>query len=127
MIAFHLVQFLQPRIPVSRITFNAVTKKAIEEALQTPRDIDADLVEAVRTRRVLNRLFGFEPSPGLQTLLASAASTIDPRGLWAIDLGAYPESGHRVYVRCRHEMGQSSDRHCLGMNRAGRRQIRRFR
>jgi DNA topoisomerase-1 len=62
MIAYHVVQFLQPTIPVSRVTFNAVTEKAIDEALKSPRDIDMDLVEAARTRRILDRLFGFELS-----------------------------------------------------------------
>ncbi len=61
-IAFHVVEFLRPTVPFSRITFNAVTKKAIEEALQSPREINMDLVEAAMTRRILDRLFGFELS-----------------------------------------------------------------
>ncbi|MFM8381776.1 MAG: type I DNA topoisomerase, partial [Actinomycetota bacterium] len=59
MIAALLVDFLQPSVPVERITFHAVTETAIREALETPRTIDADLVAAARTRRVLDRLFGY--------------------------------------------------------------------
>ena len=59
-IAAHLAEFLAPTVPVKRIVFHAVTKAAIEEALANPRDIDENLVEAARTRRILDRLFGFE-------------------------------------------------------------------
>jgi DNA topoisomerase-1 len=62
LIAAHLVEFLKPKVPVLRIDFHAVTKTAIEAALQSPRDIDINLVEAARTRRILDRLFGFEVS-----------------------------------------------------------------
>lgn len=62
LIAAHLVEFLKPRIPVKRIDFHAVTKDAIEAAMMTPREIDYNLVEAARTRRILDRLFGFEVS-----------------------------------------------------------------
>lgn len=59
MIAALLVEFLQPSVPVERITFHAVTETAIREALDAPRAIDADLVAAARTRRILDRLFGY--------------------------------------------------------------------
>lgn len=59
MIAALLVEFLQPSVPVERITFHAVTESAIREALEAPRIIDADLVAAARTRRILDRLFGY--------------------------------------------------------------------
>jgi DNA topoisomerase-1 len=62
LIAAHLVEFLKPQIPVKRIDFHAVTKDAIEAAMLTPREIDYNLVEAARTRRILDRLFGFEVS-----------------------------------------------------------------
>ncbi len=62
MIAAHIVQFLQPKVPVKRVTFHAVTKDAIEAALLEPRDIDDNLVAAALTRRILDRLFGFEIS-----------------------------------------------------------------
>ena len=60
MIAAHVVQFLKPDVPVSRVTFNAITKDAVLEALRTPRSIDWNVVEAARARRVVDRLFGFE-------------------------------------------------------------------
>ncbi|MEY4228965.1 MAG: topoisomerase, partial [Actinomycetota bacterium] len=60
MIAAHVVQFLEPKVPVKRVTFGSVTKNAVTEALRTPRDIDQNLVSAARVRRVLDRLFGFE-------------------------------------------------------------------
>ena len=59
-IAAHLAEFLAPTVPVKRVVFHSVTKAAIEEALAHPRDIDENLVEAARTRRILDRLFGFE-------------------------------------------------------------------
>ena len=62
LIAAHLVEFLKPKVPVKRIDFHAVTKDAIEAAMLTPREIDYNLVEAARTRRILDRLFGFEVS-----------------------------------------------------------------
>ena len=61
-IAAHLFEFLAPTVPVKRVTFHAVTKQGIEDALKNPRDIDWNLVAAARTRRILDRLFGFEVS-----------------------------------------------------------------
>jgi len=60
LIAALVVEFLRPTIPVKRIDVLSITKSAIEEALQNPRDIDQNLVEAARTRRVLDRLFGYQ-------------------------------------------------------------------
>jgi DNA topoisomerase-1 len=62
LIAAHVVEFAEPRVPVRRVTFNAVTKEAVLEALRGGRAIDEALVEAAKTRRVLDRLFGFEVS-----------------------------------------------------------------
>jgi DNA topoisomerase-1 len=62
LIAAHLFEYLNPTVPVKRVAFHAVTKAGIEEALQNPRDIDWNLVEAARARRILDRLFGFEVS-----------------------------------------------------------------
>lgn len=60
LIAAHLLEYLAPTVPVSRVAFHAVTKESIEEALRNPRPIDENLVEAARARRILDRLFGFE-------------------------------------------------------------------
>ena len=60
LIAALVVEFLSPTIPVKRIDVLSITKSAIEEALQNPREIDHNLVEAARTRRILDRLFGYQ-------------------------------------------------------------------
>ena len=62
-ISWHLFELLKPKIPVHRLVFHEITKEAIDEALTNPRDIDDGLVRAQETRRILDRLFGYEVSP----------------------------------------------------------------
>ncbi len=62
-ISWHLVDILKPKVPVRRMVFHEITKKAIERALETGRDIDIDLVNAQETRRILDRLYGYTLSP----------------------------------------------------------------
>ena len=64
-IAWHLLQELKPKVPVKRMVFHEITKPAILEAVQNPRDLDVDLVDAQETRRILDRLYGYEVSPVL--------------------------------------------------------------
>ncbi len=64
-IAWHLVQTLKPTVPVRRMVFHEITPTAIAAAVASPREIDADLVDAQETRRILDRLFGYEVSPVL--------------------------------------------------------------
>lgn len=64
-IAWHLYDELKPKVPVKRIAFNEITAEAIQRAIQNPRDIDIDLVDAQETRRILDRLYGYEVSPVL--------------------------------------------------------------
>ncbi len=64
-IAWHLVQVLNPKVPVRRMVFHEITKPAIERALGETRDIDDRLVDAQETRRILDRLYGYEVSPVL--------------------------------------------------------------
>jgi DNA topoisomerase-1 len=64
-IAWHLVETLQPRIPVKRMVFHEITPQAIARAIEEPRDIDEQLVDAQRTRQILDRLYGYEVSPVL--------------------------------------------------------------
>jgi DNA topoisomerase-1 len=64
-IAWHLVQTLDPKIPVRRMVFHEITPEAIARAVANPREIDADLVDAQETRRILDRLYGYEVSPVL--------------------------------------------------------------
>ena len=65
MIAHLLVEFLVPRVPVSRARFNAITADAIREAMENRGVIDEKLVEAARARRALDFLVGFHVSPAL--------------------------------------------------------------
>jgi len=64
-IAWHLLQVLQPKVPVRRMVFHEITRDAIERALDEPRDVDQRLVDAQETRRILDRLYGYELSPVL--------------------------------------------------------------
>ncbi len=64
-IAWHLVQTLKPTVPVRRMVFHEITPEAIARAVASPREIDAHLVDAQETRRILDRLYGYEVSPVL--------------------------------------------------------------
>ncbi len=64
-IAWHLVQVLKPTVPVRRMVFHEITRPAIEHALTETREIDERLVDAQETRRILDRLYGYEVSPVL--------------------------------------------------------------
>ncbi|MBU6314967.1 MAG: type I DNA topoisomerase [Acidobacteria bacterium] len=64
-ISWHLLEYLKPRIPVRRMVFHEITKAAIDHAVANPRGIDYGLVDAAETRRLLDRLYGYEVSPVL--------------------------------------------------------------
>ncbi len=64
-IAWHLLDELKPKIPVKRMVFHEITPEAIHAAVENTRDLDIDLVDAQETRRILDRLYGYEVSPVL--------------------------------------------------------------
>ncbi len=64
-ISWHLLEQLKPKIPVHRMVFHEINAKSIQEAVANPRDIDYGLVDAAETRRILDRLYGYEVSPVL--------------------------------------------------------------
>jgi DNA topoisomerase-1 len=64
-IAWHLREVLKPKVPVHRMVFNEITRDAIRAAAENPRELNLRLVDAQETRRILDRLYGYEVSPVL--------------------------------------------------------------
>ncbi|MCC3272509.1 type I DNA topoisomerase [Arthrobacter zhangbolii] len=73
-IAWHLLQVLKPKVPVHRLTFPEITREAIQRALLEMRDVDVAMVDAQETRRILDRLYGYEISPVLWRKVARGLS-----------------------------------------------------
>src|SRR5579863_5545197 len=64
-ISWHLLQVLKPKVPVKRIVFHEITRKAVEQAIEDAHDVDDNLVRAQESRRILDRLYGYTLSPVL--------------------------------------------------------------
>ncbi|WP_030561185.1 type I DNA topoisomerase [Streptomyces aureocirculatus] len=64
-IAWHLLEVLKPKVPVKRMVFHEITKDAIQGAVANPRELNKRMVDAQETRRILDRLYGYEVSPVL--------------------------------------------------------------
>ncbi|GAA4907449.1 type I DNA topoisomerase [Streptomyces coeruleoprunus] len=64
-IAWHLLEVLKPKVPVHRMVFHEITKDAIQQAVANPRQLNKRMVDAQETRRILDRLYGYEVSPVL--------------------------------------------------------------
>ncbi|SEJ64406.1 type I DNA topoisomerase [Demequina mangrovi] len=73
-IAWHLLDVLKPKVPVKRLAFHEITREGISRALEQPREVDMELVEAQEARRLLDRLYGYEVSPVLWRKIQSGLS-----------------------------------------------------
>ncbi|MFT7484492.1 MAG: DNA topoisomerase-1 [Candidatus Paceibacteria bacterium] len=73
-ISWHLLEVLNPTVPKKRLVFHEITKKAIQAALENPRELDTRMVKAQETRRILDRLYGYEISPILWRKVAPKLS-----------------------------------------------------
>jgi len=97
-ISWHVLEILKPKIPVHRIAFHEITKRAILEALENPRELDQNLVRAQESRRILDRLFGYQLSPLLWKKVARGLSAGRVQSV-AVRLCVMRERERRSFVK----------------------------
>ncbi len=97
-ISWHLVETLKPKMPVQRIVFHEITKTAIDEAVENPREVNQQLVRAQESRRILDRLFGFSLSPVLWRKVGSRLSAGRVQSV-AVRLVVEREEARRAFRR----------------------------
>ncbi len=118
-ISWHLCELLKPKVPVHRLVFHEITEEAIKHALEHPRDIDSGLVKAQETRRILDRLYGYEVSPLLWRKVRPKLSA-----------GRVQSVAVRLIVEREHARTRVRAGHVLGFGghvcRAGRQSVRRY-
>ncbi|WP_062077636.1 type I DNA topoisomerase [Demequina globuliformis] len=73
-IAWHLLEVLKPKVPVKRLAFHEITREGIDRALASPREVDMEMVEAQETRRVLDRLYGWDMSDVMRRKVGQGSS-----------------------------------------------------
>ncbi len=143
-IAWHLLQVLKPKVPVRRMVFHEITRDAIERALGETREVDQRLVDAQETRRILDRLYGYEISPVLwkkimRGLSAGRVQSVATRlvvererermafvaaGWWDLAATFDPESFEARLVGARREARRAGPRLRAGREAEGRRRAR---
>jgi len=97
-ISWHLLEVLNPKVTPQRLVFHEITREAIRAALENPRDIDENLVEAQETRRKLDRLYGYEVSPVLWRKIAPRLSAGRVQSV-AVRIIVEREERRRAFIR----------------------------